>query len=225
MARIDMHIHTAECDKAAHASAAELVRAYVQKGYDGIVITDHCFSIFHEWFADEIDERDHESMVRRWLAGYRAAKREAEKYDFTVLLGAEVRFDGTTNDYLVYGIDEQFLMSVPMLHRLSGLDELRRILPEQAVIVQAHPFRDNMTVCDPSLLFGIEVYNGGTEAFRNKMARDFAQHYGKRMTSGSDCHALSMVGRGGIQTECPIKSNADLLRVLKSGEYTLIDNK
>lgn len=40
-------------------------------------------------------------------------KAEAEKSgkDFTVLLGMELRHYGTANDYLIYGIDEEFLYS------------------------------------------------------------------------------------------------------------------
>ena len=45
------------------------------------------------------------------------------------------------------------------------------------------------------------------------------------MTSGSDCHRESGVGLGGIITTEPIKSNEDLLRILKSGKYELIKNQ
>ena len=79
-----------------------------------------------------------------------------------------------------------------------------------------------MTVCNPELLFGIEVYNGGTPPFRNEMARIYAEHYGKAMTSGSDVHGACAVARGGICTEEYIKSSRDLVRVLREGKYSLI---
>ena len=74
-------------------------------------------------------------------------------------------------------------------------------MPDYALVVQAHPFRDKMTVIDPTPIFGIEVYNGGTDNFRNEMAKIYAEHYGKAMTSGSDCHGDSAVGKGGIITK------------------------
>ena len=46
MYRYELHAHTSECDLAAHASGAELVRIYHAAGYSGMVITDHYFSFF-----------------------------------------------------------------------------------------------------------------------------------------------------------------------------------
>ena len=44
-------------------------------------------------------------------------------------------------------------------------------------------------------------------------------------TSGSDCHRETGVGLGGIITEEPIKTNEDLLKILKNGNYKLIKNQ
>ena len=79
-----------------------------------------------------------------------------------------------------------------------------------------------MVVQTPRGLFGIEVYNGGTEPFRNDLARQFAQHYGLPMTSGSDIHGMSRLAKGGIMTERRIQTPEDLSAVLRSGEYSLI---
>jgi hypothetical protein len=81
-----------------------------------------------------------------------------------------------------------------------------------------------MTVADPRNLFGLEVFNGGTEAFRNRLARMYAEHYGMPMTSGSDVHELERLAKGGIQTEVKIQTPEDLVAVLRSGHYTLIEN-
>ena len=58
MYKYDLHIHTSECDKVALTDAAAIVRLYKGIGYDGIVITDHFFSLFYEWFGNEIDENN-----------------------------------------------------------------------------------------------------------------------------------------------------------------------
>ena len=44
-------------------------------------------------------------------------------------------------------------------------------------------------------------------------------------TSGSDYHQTGDEGRGGIQTETPIKNNDDLLNILKSGAFTRIETE
>ena len=218
-----MHVHTAECDICAHVAAKDIVRMYQQKGYSGLVITDHYFAMSFDWFADDLTEGTHCEFIDRWLRGYREAKKEGDKIGMTVLLGAEVRLDGPNiNDYLIYGIDEDFLFRAPYLNRLSSLQELISVLPENACVVQAHPFRDNMTVQSPDLLFGIEVNNGGTEPFRNDLARTFAAHYGKPMLSGSDFHHADHLARGGISTDADIQSIQDLVGVLRSGDYELL---
>ena len=224
MGKYELHLHTSNCDKAAHIDGAEVVRMYAAKGYAGMVVTDHYFALFQEWFQDELQYASHKEYIDRWLKGYYAAKNEGEKIGFTVLPGAEIRFDHCMNDYLLYGVTETFFYEAPRLHKLSGLQELQSILPANACIVQAHPFRNNMTVVDPAPLFGIEAYNGNNEPIRNELAKQFAKHYGKPVTSGSDCHHEAHVARGGIETDITIHTSEELVRVLRSGAYRLIES-
>ena len=220
----ELHAHTSECDLAAHASGAELVRIYHAAGYSGMVITDHYFATFYKWFADELANKSHREIMARRLKGYYEARNEGERLGFSVLPGAEVRFDRSPygiNDFLVFGCDEEFFLTAPRLNELTSLDELNALLPEHACVVLAHPFRVNMTVMDPTLLFGIEAHNGLTEPFRNQMAEDYAARFGKALTSGSDCHHPTHACKGGIETDRIIRTPRDLTDVLKSGEYGL----
>ena len=224
MGKFEMHLHTAECDKVAQVGGAEAVKMYCDIGYEGMVVTDHYFSLFYKWFEGEIKNAEKRNIVERWMKGYYSARNEGEKHGFTVLLGAEVRFDGAINDYLVYGADEEVFLRTPLLNQLSGVEELIAILPKECCVVQAHPFRNGMTVYDPNPLFGIESYNGGTHPIRNELAKSFASYYKKPMLSGSDFHDKTALGRGGIFTKEPIKSSADLVEILRKGEYSLIEN-
>ena len=72
--------------------SAEIVKKYQEEGYSGMVVTDHYFSLFFEWFASELSSSNHRKNIERWLKGYYAARNEGEKLGFTVLPGAEVRF-------------------------------------------------------------------------------------------------------------------------------------
>lgn len=222
--KYELHLHTSECDKVATVSGADSVKKYIDLGYSGMVVTDHCFSIFHEWYKNELKGMTHKQKIERWLKGYYQARNEGEKHGFTVLPGAEVRFNGTNNDYLVYGLTEDFFYNAPFLHELKNLNELVSVLPSDALIVQAHPFRDGMTVSDPSLLFGIEAHNGCNPPFRNELAKAFAIHYEKPMTSGSDYHGYTKPASGGIETNEIIKTPYELVSVLKSGNYKIIEN-
>ena len=223
MYKYELHSHTHECDREAKLSAAQLVHAYKDAGYDGIVITDHYIERFYtRWFPEDVQGRTHAEQVRRWLRGYYTAKAEGDKVGFTVLPGAEVRLDSGPNDYLLYGLYAEFFYTVPRLNECACLQELLSLMPPDACVVQAHPFRDDMVVRTPRGLFGIEVYNGGTEPFRNDLARQFAAHYGLPMTSGSDIHGMNRLAKGGIMTDRPIRTPEDLSAVLRSGEYSLI---
>ena len=224
MYKFELHAHTSECDKVAKVGGAEIVKLYSDAGYSGIVITDHYFSLFFEWFKDELCLSDHKKIIDRYLKGYYAARNEGEKTGFSVICGAEVRFDNTVNDYLVYGLEERDFYELPLLNRLKNIGELVEVLPDNAVVVQAHPFRDNMTVCSPTPLFGIEGYNGCTDGFRNEMAKNYANHYQKAITSGSDFHNAGHLAKGGITTKKKILTPKDLIDVLRSGEYSLIEN-
>ncbi|MBQ7868043.1 MAG: transposase [Clostridia bacterium] len=221
----ELHAHTSECDRDAHLSARELVRLYHEAGYDGMVITDHYIERFYTlWFPEEVAGLTHHQQVTRWLKGFRTAREEGEKIGFTVLPGAEVRFDNGPNDYLLYGVHEDFFYTVPRLNELNSLEKLLTLMPEGVCVVQAHPFRDGMEVRHPDGLFGMEVYNAGTPAFRNELARQFAKHYALAQTSGSDIHDMSRLAKGGIRTGHKILTPEDLIAVLRSNDYTLIEN-
>ena len=225
MYKYEMHSHTSECDRDASLSGKELVNLYKDAGYSGMVITDHYIERFYTmWFPEEVKGLTHEQQVSRWLKGFRTARKEGEKIGFTVLPGAEVRFDNLPNDYLLYGIHEDFFYTVPRLNELKNLEELLSILPRDVCVVHAHPFRDGMIVARPDGLFGIEAYNGGTDEFRNYIAKLFANHYGVAMTSGSDIHNKKRLAKGGIMTERRIETSEDLISVLRSGEYNLIES-
>ena len=202
MYKYELHAHTCQCDKVATISGEQLVEAYHQGGYNGLVITDHYFSLFFDWFGEELTGKTKEEIITRWLKGYYTAKNAGEKIGFT---------------------EEQDFYTLPYLHQLKNLEELTKALPSYALVVQAHPFRDRMLVHSPECLFGIEGYNGSNPPIRNELAKVFASHYGKPITSGSDCHHLHAVGKGGIVTQTPILCPADLRLVLKEGRYTLIE--
>lgn len=226
MYKYELHAHTSECNLCAHLSGRELVRLYKDAGYDGMVITDHYFRLFYaDWFSEELKGLTHQQQIARWLKGFREAREEGEKIGFTVMPGAEVRFDHRPNDYLLYGVDEDFFYNAPRLNALKDIRELLALMPEGACVVQAHPFRDGMIVeTPPRGLFAVEGFNGGNDEFRNRLAREYACHYRLAMTSGSDIHDTSRLAKGGIMTEHRIQTPEALCATLRSGKYRLIEN-
>lgn len=215
---MEMHLHTSESSNCGRVSAADAVRLYKEAGYDGIVVTDHYSSgTFKRKIPRDIPYKD---QVEIYLKGYRAALKAAGD-DFTVLLGMELSLNENDNDYLVYGVTEEFLIKAGYLLDLSLEEFVELAHANGCLVYQAHPFRKYMAVTKPELLDGIEVYNGcpGSNS-NNEFSMMWANKYGLRGVSGSDFHQLKDLAYGGISFPEPIKTNEDLVRALK-GKYSL----
>jgi hypothetical protein len=217
--KTELHAHTAEVSPCAGFKAADAVDKYIEAGFSTLVITDH----FRYYVLDGAGITWRQK-IDHFLAGYRHAKAHANGR-LSVLFGIELQFVGEHNDYLIYGIDEDFLYGNPDIHKMA-LRSLRDILPPDAIIVHAHPFRNSCTIANPELIDGFEAYNGGTEDARNEFAGMWADRYGKIKTSGSDYHGgnASRINCG-IETDEPITDARQLVQILKSQKYKLIQKR
>ena len=102
MYKYDVHVHTMETSPCGKVRGAEVVKLYKKMGYDGIVITDH----YSDRFFMSVAGQKWETKMEKFLAGYREAFRAGSEIGLNVLLGMEINFRWSLNDYLVYGIDE-----------------------------------------------------------------------------------------------------------------------
>jgi hypothetical protein len=215
---IDPHVHTSEVSACGHVPAALLVELYKQAGYDGIIITDH----YNRPFFSRAAGRSPEEWRRRleaYLAGYRKARLRGEAIGLEVFLGAELKFAGLANDYLVYGLDEAFLLAHPGLQSLN-LESFRGLVGNQEVlIVQAHPFRPGNSPAPARLLDGVETCNGNPRHdSRNDRAVRFARENRLLATSGSDTHELEDIGRGGMRFPRKLSSIRDFITGIGNAE-------
>lgn len=89
-------------------------------------------------------------------------KRAAERLnpDFTVLLGMELRHYGTANDYLIYGVNEDFIYAAGNLMKPWEKKVYDMCHKNGFLVFQAHPFRAGIRQCDERYIDGIEIYNG-----------------------------------------------------------------
>jgi len=219
--KYEIHAHTKNTSVCGQLDAQELVKKYKDAGYSGIVITDHYSPMTfkpNEFFNKE-------KALEHYLQGYRKAK-QFETEDFSVLLGVELRFYATVNDYLIYGVTEEMLYELPFLLPLYIKKASRLFRERGCIFIQAHPFRQFITRAKPKYLDGVEVFNGKAAKEANDNSLKWANEINAKVkTSGSDCHRETGVALGGIITNEPIKTNDDLIRILKSGEYKLIKNQ
>jgi hypothetical protein len=150
--------------------------------------------------------------------------KQYEDENFSVMLGMELRHYATANDYLVYGVEEEWLREQGNLLCVFEKKMYQMMHKQGYLVYQAHPFRTGMYRCNPKYVDGIEIYNGKTEKSLNDKAYEWAKRHGKLMVSGSDFHVLKNLARGGIITDHPIRNNAELLETLKSQNFKMIQN-
>ena len=134
----EMHAHNAEVSRCAKAFAQELAERYIALGYDGIVSTNHLNS--HTFSSPEFKNASWKAKAEKFMSGFRAVEK-AVNGRLTVLLGVEVSLYSEPNDYLVYGVTEEFLKNNGDIMSLTK-EELSALVHKNGMlIVQAHPFR------------------------------------------------------------------------------------
>lgn len=216
--KYEMHCHTNMVSRCGRVHPKEIAKLYKEKGYNGIVLTDHYSPM--TW-------RKASHLVKPQLATdfYLSAYYEMKKYEddnFTVLFGMELRHYGTANDYLIYGIEPDWFAKQGNLMKLMEKDVYKLMHDAGFLVYQAHPFRPCITRCDPKYIDGVEIYNGKTKKELNDKAYEWAKTNNKLMVSGSDFHKPEHLARGGIITSTKITNNQDLLKVLKNQDFEMI---
>ncbi|HHW70399.1 MAG TPA: PHP domain-containing protein [Clostridiales bacterium] len=213
MYKYDVHVHTAEVSPCGQVKASDMVQFYSDKGYDGIVITDH----YYLGYFESLGEIAWKDKINSYLSGYYEAKEAGYKHNVDVFLGMELRFKENLNDFLIYGIDEDFLLDNPELYKWNLEKFVQLKMKYDMLIYQAHPYRDNCSIVSPALLDGVEVYNcHPRHDSRNHLALEFAMNNELLMLSGSDAHMDVDVGRGGILSESRIKDSRHMVKVLRN---------
>lgn len=210
MKKIDTHVHTSEVSSCGKLTAAEIVSRYIDAGYDAIVITDHLL-------LKNIIEQDMKpyEVVERQLKGYMAAL-EAADGRIGVFMGAEIRFTGGSEDFLLFGLDVEryFELARRLPDSVQACHELMGSMG--GLIYQAHPYRPGLTPAPARFLNGVEVYNGNPRHnSHNDDARRYAEINHLHMLSGSDAHQVPDIARGGILMPDWVRSNAELVRYLR----------
>jgi predicted metal-dependent phosphoesterase TrpH len=218
MFKTELHCHSNDVSCCARIDAETIIDKYTSGGYSTVVLSNH-LSIY-TW--DFLGCTSWNEFVDKFVAGYKNLKEKASG-KLEILLGMELRFKNSNNDYLVFGVTEEFLREHENILELDP-PAFHTVAKENGLLfIQAHPFRDWMTVTPPSCVDGVEVYNGhkGHDS-RNEIAEAWADKYGLIKTSGTDLHYKDVPTNAGILTDEKITSMAQLIEVLKNGKYSLI---
>lgn len=217
--KTEMHVHSKCVSDCSSAEPEYLVERYLSEGYTTVVLTNHLSKFTYKKLAPMTWDEKREFFIK----GYTNLKAAAGD-KLNILFGMELRFDADDNDYLVYGMTEEFLRSVDtdlMQMDLLTFSELAH--QHNMLVYQAHPFRNGMNVRKPKTLDGIEIYNGNLKIdSRNDIAEAWAKKYDLNVVAGSDFHNPVQKVGAGILTNEPITSNEQLLEVLRTRNYEIL---
>ncbi len=221
--RYETHLHTSESSACGKATGAEQVHFLKAHGYQGLIVTDH----FLNGNTRILKSLPWEEQIDLFCRGYEEAKKEGDKIDFDVFFGVEWNFNN--DEFLLYGIDRQWLLAHPDMLSWSHTRLFEEINKIGGLMLQAHPFRIRSYVKDlrlyPYHVHGIEVTNAQNEAPYDNYARRYASYFSLAVTSGSDLHWSGEPDRGfrGISTKQRMKSVFDYVDLIRNQkEYTLI---
>ena len=211
--RIELHAHTTPASSCSNLKPEELVQLYHEKGYDGLVITNH--------FDPGKLSLGKVEAVAMLLRDYQAAKETAKKYGMTVYLGAELRFQENMNDYLIYGVDEDLLGVFYDYIPTDVVTFRKEVTLPNSVFLQAHPFRSGMVLCDAELLDGMECLNLHP---RHNSAVGLATQYAYQNAlaikiAGGDCHDMGDHGLTALRCKALPEDSFQLAQILKTEDY------
>ena len=204
---VELHAHTNPASSCGDFLANEVVEIYSAAGVTSLAITNH--------FNSELLIGNAKENIKKYLEDYRLAKDSSK--NINVILGIEIRFDGSWNDYLVFGIEEDELEFYASLTPYGIENFYKEAKNEKNVIIQAHPFRNNVTLAPVNSIDGIEAYNvHPVHNQRNGFSMRHAQQHDLLVTGGSDFHHVDHHALCLMRTNNELKNSFDVAAAIKS---------
>ena len=204
----ELHAHTNPASFCGDFPANEVVDFYVAAGVNTLSITNHFNS---NLLIGNLNEN-----INKYLSDYRLAK-ECANGNINIILGIEIRFDGSNNDYLVFGIEEDELPFYAELTPYGIENFYKQVKNDRNVIIQAHPFRDGVTRAPIDSIDGIEAYNlHPNHNQRNALATQHARKNNFLVTGGSDFHHVAHHALCLMRSKTELKNSFDVADAIKS---------
>lgn len=204
----ELHAHTNPASFCGDFPANEVVDFYKAAGVTSLAITNH--------FHSALTEGDLKENVKKYLEDYHLAK-ETAKDDINIILGIEIRFDEAWNDYLVFGIEEDELEFFAELTPYGIENFYKKAKNERNVIIQAHPYRKNITLAPVNSIDGIEAYNvHPVHNQKNAFSMRYAREHDFLVTGGSDFHHINHHALCLMRTRNELKDSLDVASAIKS---------
>jgi len=219
--KYETHMHTAEVSACAVKFAAEQAVAYKDRGYTGIIITDH----FVNGYTTCPKELPWDRKMHFFITGYEEAKKMGDKIGLDVFFGWEYSIKGS--DFLTYGLGLDFLLAHPNFDKLKIEDYSKLVRESGGFLAQAHPYRveyyvENPYPVAPHLIDAVEVYNVMDNGDSNSKAFDFARKYNLPVQAGTDDHGRGNKRNSGVILKEKAKNIYDIINAIKANDVELV---
>ena len=213
--KTELHAHTKPCSPCGDIPGAEVVRIYASLGCHSIAITNH---ITPTMFLAEGAKMNAQS----YLADYEEAKKEGDRIGVSVILGAELRFTESNNDYLIYGITPEDIETLIKLIPVGIREFYKQFKNERNLIIQAHPFRKGCELAPLDCIDGVETMNlhPGHNS-RVAVAAQTAAKHGLIVTGGTDYHHEGHQGMCLLRTPTRLTDSYELADAIRSRDFLL----
>jgi hypothetical protein len=192
----ETHLHTVRGSACGVSRGRDYIKKYRDLGFTGIMVTDHFFN------GNTAIDRNlpWKEWVKQFLRGYEETRNEGEKFGLDVFFGWEETYKG--DDYLVYGLDRDWLLAHPESAHWSRKEQFDAVHAAGGCVVQAHPFRAAYYIrtihLAPKLVDAVEIANGCNDPEWDGLAAEYAARTGLPATAGSDIHDANQFEDGDI---------------------------
>ena len=219
--KYETHMHTAEVSACAVKYAAQQVAVYKDRGYTGVIITDH----FVNGYTTCPRDLSWEEKMRFFATGYEEAKKMGDSIGLDVFFGWEYSIKGS--DFLTYGLGLDFLLSHPNFDILNIHDYSKLVRENGGFLAQAHPYRDEYYVekpypVKPKLIDAVEVFNIMDKSISNYKALEFAEENNLPIQAGTDDHGRGDGSYSGIILQERAESIHDIIKAIKTKKIILM---
>ena len=224
----ETHLHTKEGSACGNNTAEEMVYAYKEAGYTGIMVTDH----FYRGNTAIDRNLSWEEWVEAYCKAYENAKTAGDNVGLQVFFGWEESHQGS--DFLIYGLDKEWLLKHPEVRNLTVEEQYELVHQSGGMVIHAHPYREAWYIPEirlfPKSIDGVEVYNASHygrviredgRSMYDVQAIQYAETYDFPQTGGSDIHSTNLVW-GGMAFKRKLENVQDYMKAVLNREGTQV---
>ena len=223
MQKFSMHIHTIRRSPCGKVEPERIVKLYKEKGYGGIIVTDH----YMEYVFNINNIIEDKERVDFFLSGYHETKYFGDKAGLKVFLGMELNLSKYNRpnstypvyEFLIYGLFEKFIYNNPRLYELEVGELFKLVNDNNMLMIQSHPFRPRTECANFKFMHGVEVVNknGRHDSFDN-LALKFANEHNLLKTASDDFHEEEDLAHAGMYFPDDTDTIEKVVKYIKNGQ-------